>query len=281
MKHSKFIRPALLGLAFMASLFCSSCRTVPFTDRWQFAPMPSNTMLSMSEGEYQKVVKQAKISKNQAETARLNRVGGRIAHAVDQYLAENNIENTFKWEFNLIEDKQVNAWCMPGGKIAVYTGILPLTKDDTGLAVVLGHEVAHALARHGNERVSQGYVMSGFMLGLGLFLGIASDNDPTMGQAILAGTGALVNFGVVLPQSRNNEHEADEIGLILMAKAGYNPEAAVPFWTRMAEAGKGKKPPEFMSTHPGDENRIQFIKDKIPAAMPYYFPSQRPRERQH
>ena len=179
---------------------------------------------------------------------------------------ESEIKN-YRWEFNLIEnDKMVNAFCMPGGKVGVYTGILPITQNETGLAVVMGHEIAHAIAKHGNERVSQGLLaqLGGVALSTAL-----SKNPGTTNQIFMAAYGVGANVGVLLPYSRLHESEADRIGLILMAKAGYDPREAVPFWQRMNEKG-GPRPPEFLSTHPAPESRIKQIQDLIPEAMKYY-----------
>ena len=264
------IKVLSLCLIILSSQFFCSCHTVPFTGKSQLNIVSNEKVLALSETQYDEVIKEAKKSTNTAEISRLNRVGKKLAKEVDRYLLERNIPNTFKWEFTLIEDNQVNAWCMPGGKIAVYTGILPITKDDTGLAVVLGHEIAHALAEHGHQRMNQALAAKLGVTALGVGLGLSEATDGQTNQVILAATGALVSFGIVLPNSRENEHEADKIGLTLMARAGYNPEEAVPFWQRMSAASKGKKPPEFMSTHPGDVNRIQFIQKHLPAAMYEY-----------
>jgi predicted Zn-dependent protease len=264
------IKNLLLSFFILSTLFLCSCRTVPFTGKSQLNVVSNEKVLALSETQYVDVLKKAKKSTNTTEIARLNRVGKKLAKEIDRYLLEKNIPNTFKWEFTLIEDKQVNAWCMPGGKIAVYTGILPITKDDTGLAVVLGHEIAHALAEHGHQRMNQALAAKLGVTALGVGLGLSQATDGQTNQVILAASGALVSYGIVLPNSRDNEHEADEIGLKIMARAGYNPEEAVPFWQRMAAASKGKKPPEFMSTHPGDVNRINFIKKHLPSAMYEY-----------
>lgn len=240
------------------------------TGRSQLLLHSSHEMLHLSEEQYEKVIKDAKLSKDVKENARLQRVGKRVSKAVDDYLKENNIENNFEWEFNLIEDKQVNAWCMPGGKIAFYTGILPITKDDTGMAVVMGHEVAHAVAEHGNERMSHGMLIQGGILATSIGLEVSDAIDGDLSKAILIGAGALASVGIVLPYSRSHELEADYMGLIFMAKAGYNPERAVSFWQDMSKASKGGKPPELLSTHPADTRRIDEIKKYLPKAMYYY-----------
>jgi predicted Zn-dependent protease len=200
----------------------------------------------------------------------VKRIGEDIARATEGFLKESGWESEikkYKWEFNLIEDdKTANAWCMPGGKVAFYTGILPLTRDENGLAVVMGHEIAHAVAKHGNERMSQALLVQ---LG-GVALSVALSKQPAQtSQIFTAVYGVSANVGVLLPYSRLHEKEADRIGLILMAKAGYDPREAIPFWQRMNEKG-GDRPPEFLSTHPAPETRIQHIQSLIPEAMRYY-----------
>ena len=194
-------------------------------------------------------------------------VGNRISKAADRFISEMNLNMVMDWEFILIEDdKTVNAWCMPGGKVAVYTGILSYTKDDDGLAAVIGHEVAHALAQHGNERRSQGLLVQ---LG-GLTLSKAMESKPKTTQTLwLQAFGLGASLGLILPYSRTHEYEADHIGLILMARAGYHPQEAIAFWERMSQSG-GRKPPEFLSTHPADRNRIDALKTHLKEAMRYY-----------
>ena len=173
----------------------------------------------------------------------------------------------FVWEFNLVESDEVNAWCMPGGKVVVYTGILPITQDETGLAVVMGHEIAHAVANHGSERMSHALITQ---MG-GMALNKALENKPEQTRNLWMGAFGLgAQFGYMLPFSRTHEKEADHLGLIFMAIAGYNPEKAVEFWERMAQMSQGNAPPEFMSTHPSDATRIREIKAHLPEAMLYY-----------
>ncbi|WDE96002.1 M48 family metallopeptidase [Lentisphaera profundi] len=253
-----------------SSLFFFSCQTNPMTGRSQLIMYSSDKMLNLSEVQYANVLKESKISNSSQEKARLQRVGTRIAKAVDDYLKESRLENNFKWEFNLIEDKQVNAWCMPGGKIAFYSGILPITKDDAGMAVVMGHEIAHAVAEHGNERMSQAMLIKGSLMAAAIGIQTTDTVDDEMGQAILIGAGGLASVGIALPNSRTQELEADYMGLVFMAKAGYNPERAIAFWQDMSKAGSAEKPPEFLSTHPGDIRRIDEIKKYLPKAMYYY-----------
>jgi metalloendopeptidase OMA1, mitochondrial len=237
---------------------------VPVTGRHQFLLLSESQEAQMGLSSYQQILKKSKLSTDPVATEQVRRVGKRIAEATGR--------TDYQWEFNLIEDKQANAFCLPGGKVAVYTGLLSITADDARLAAVLGHEVAHAIARHGGERVSQGLLVQ---LGLtatqvGLALG---RNDPATVQQVTALLGAGATVGLLLPWSRTQESEADHLGLILMAKAGYDPHAAVDLWRRMAEAAKGSgRPPEFLSTHPSEATRIRQIEGWIPEAMQYYHP---------
>ena len=211
---------------------------------------------------YQQVLKKSRLSSDPVATEQVRRVGLRIAEATGR--------TDYEWEFNLIEDKQANAFCLPGGKVAVYTGILPITRDDAGLAAVLGHEVSHAIARHGGERVSQGLLVQ---VGLAATQVALARNDPVMVQQVTALLGAGATVGLILPWSRTQESEADHLGLIFMAKAGYDPHAARDLWVRMAEAAKRSgRPPEFLSTHPAEETRIRQIEGWLPEALQYYQP---------
>ena len=260
------------ALTLLLSLtYITACSTVPGTGRSQLTMIPSGQMLSMSFSQYEEVIKKSKLSKDKEKTAMVRSVGLRIARAVEDLLQEEGIEMEFDWEFNLIEDKQVNAWCMPGGKIAVYTGILKYTQDEEGLAVVMGHEVAHAVARHGNERMSAQLGVTAITLGLAVGM---RDSDPTTRNIFLGAFGAGASVGLMLPFSRSHETEADRLGLQLMARAGYNPRAAIGFWQRMQKSG-GSKAPEFLSTHPTHETRIRNIESFLPEAEMYYFPQNR------
>ena len=260
---------------FFISVLCSltfllSCSTVPLSGRSQLNLIPSNELLSMSYQQYGQFLSENKLSNDATNIAMVKRVGQNIQHAVETYLAQNNLSNRlngYKWEFNLVEDPQVNAWCMPGGKVVVYTGILPVTKDEIGLSVVLGHEIAHAIAEHGNERMSQGLLQQ---LG-GVALSVALKDEPETTQALFyTAYGVGTTVGIMLPFSRTQESEADHLGLIFMAMAGYNPNTAVDFWQRMAQMKGGNEPPEFLSTHPSDQTRINDIKKWLPDAMKYY-----------
>ncbi|WP_337040543.1 M48 family metallopeptidase [Emticicia sp. 17c] len=252
-----------------------ACQKVPLTGRNQFVGLVSNEqMIQMSFAEYKGFMDTSKVvSTNNRDAEMIARVGGRIKTAVENYLIQNNyseIINGYQWEFKLVQSKEMNAWCMPGGKVCFYTGILPVCKDEAGVAVVMGHEIAHAIASHGRERMSQAMAAQGITtlgaVGAGLYTG----NQQTMeivGQVLGVGT----NLGYVLPNSRKQESEADKLGLIFMSMAGYDPQNAVAFWERMAEAGKNaQKPPKLLSTHPADEDRIADLKKQLPQAQKYY-----------
>jgi predicted Zn-dependent protease len=257
--------PRLLLLSACAVLV-TSCASVPITGRSQLQLVSATEMAAMSEQQYDEMMRKARVSTDRRTAAQLERVGNRIARATESYLRANGVHMWFNWEFTLIDDdKQVNAWCMPGGKVAFYTGILPYTQNEDGMAVVMGHEVAHALARHGGERLSQALLAQ---LG-GLALSEAMSAQPgKTAQVWKEAVGVGTQVGL-LGYSRLHESEADQIGLILMAKAGYDPRTAISFWERMSNSGK-QKPPELLSTHPSDARRIADIKRHLPAALKYY-----------
>jgi predicted Zn-dependent protease len=264
----KKLQTELFVILIMA-LLIQFCSLVPLTGRRQLSLVSDADMLSTSFVQYDQFLKENKLSTNTVQTNMVKGVGKRIQNAVVTYFARNNLTqelNGFAWEFNLIESNEVNAWCMPGGKVVVYSGILPVTQDETGLAVVMGHEIAHAVAKHSNERMSQALLAQ---LG-GETLAAALQQKPQQTQEIwMAVFGAGVQLGAILPYSRLQESEADHLGLIFMAMAGYNPNGAVEFWQRMSQ-NAGAKPPEFLSTHPSDQSRIQKIKAEIPEAMKYF-----------
>ena len=251
-------------------LFISGCSEVAISGRKQFNFVPSSTMNSMSFTSYSEFLAQHKLSTDAEQTQMVKRTGARIQKAVEDYCAENGIEDRlegYEWEFNLVDDPNVNAWCMPGGKVVVYTGILPIAQGEAGLAVVMGHEIAHAFAKHGAERMSQQLVVQ---MG-GIALSTALDKYPEQTQNLfMQSYGVGTQVGVLLPYSRVHENESDHLGLVFMAMAGYNPEEAPAFWQRMAAQSKGSAPPEFLSTHPANETRIQNLKDLLPEAMTYY-----------
>lgn len=259
-------------LFLLCSLTALSCSTVPITGRKQLSLIPASTMFSMSYQQYGDFLKGATLSNDQEKVNLVKKVGANIQGAVERYFAEKGLSGQLKdyrWEFNLVESNDANAWCMPGGKVVFYTGILPICQDETGIAVVMGHEVAHAIAEHGNERVSQGLLAQ--LGGMGLAMALEKEPQKTRDLWLTAfGVGAQV--GVLLPFGRAQESEADQLGLIFMAMAGYDPNAAVSFWERMAAKKGGASPPEFLSTHPSDETRIANIRKHLPEAMKYYRP---------
>lgn len=260
-----------LGLILIIfALLYQACSVVPLTGRKQLSLVPESEMISLSLTSYSEFLKTNTLSTDKAKTDMVKTVGSDIATAVTKYLADNNLSGQldgYKWEFNLVQnDTTQNAWCMAGGKVVVYSGILPLTKDKNGLAVVLSHEIAHAVARHGNERMSQ-ELLTQFG---SLALNEAIKQKPEQTKGIFnTAYGLGSQFGILLPYSREHELEADKLGLIFMAMAGYDPQTAVAFWERMSASG-GTKPPEFMSTHPSDATRISKIKSELPEAMKYY-----------
>ena len=250
---------------FMAMV---ACTTVPITGRRQLSLVSSAEMQAMSFQSYKQVLDTARVLNNN-DAAMVKRVGQRIRQAVETYMAQNNLTSQlegFAWEFNLIQDQQMNAWCMPGGKVAVYTGILPLTQNETGLAVVMGHEIAHAIAKHGDERMSQTMVAQ---LGASAAQVAVSNRTAVAQNIFLNAFGAGAQLGL-LKYGRTQESEADHLGLIFMAMAGYDPQQAVPFWQRMASKSGGASTPEFLSTHPSDQTRIADIQRIIPEALKYY-----------
>ena len=249
-----------------------SCNTVPVTGRKQLSLLPEQDLITYSQLNYSEFISSHQLSNDREKTQMVKRVGKKISEAVTSFLKSKGKESLiagYQWEYNLVEDPTPNAWCMPGGKIVVFTGILPYTQNEAGLATVMGHEVSHAVARHGNERMSQQIVAQ---YGADVLQSFIQDK-PAETQAIYQqayGLGA--QYGVMLPYSRLHESEADKMGLIFMAIAGYDPHQAIAFWERMAKSG-GQKPPEFMSTHPSDENRIKALKEFLPEAMKYYKPN--------
>ena len=253
-----------------ALLFLYACATVPVTGRKQVSLVSNAEIIQMASAQYQQVLKESQLSSNQEQTALVKKVGNKIKTAVEQYMASKGASSElagFHWEFNLIQDDEtVNAWCMPGGKVAFYTGIMPICQDEAGVAVVMGHEVAHAIANHGRERMRQGLIAQ---FGLGT-LSAAMGQNPTATQSIfMQAVGVGTNVGM-LKFSRSHESEADHIGLIFMAMAGYDPHDAPKFWERMSSLSGGQQPPEFLSTHPSHETRIQDLERWIPEAMQYY-----------
>lgn len=267
-KFMTMIRKSILLTLVITVLY--GCATVPVTGRKQLSLVSSSEINAMSAQQYQEVIKKGLLSTNQEQTQLIKTVGVRIQKAVEKYMADKGLSDQlagFAWEFNLIkDDTTVNAWCMPGGKVAFYTAILPICKDEAGIAVVMGHEVAHAIANHGRERMSQGLAAE---FGLST-IGAAMGQNPNLTQQIfMQAVGMGTNVGM-LKFSRSHESEADHMGLIFMAMAGYDPSTAPKFWERMATLSGGQQPPEFLSTHPSHETRIKDLEGWIPEAMQYY-----------
>lgn len=265
----KYSIPILFTLTLM-----TSCATVPLTGRKQLNLIPESTMDQMALTQYRSFLSDNKVVTNPSnrDVEMVKRVGGRIAEAVTKYLDDNGMADRvagYHWEFNLVDSKEANAWCMPGGKVVVYTGLLPITQNESGLAVVLGHEISHAIARHGNERMSQALLAQGIEVAGA----VALDQNPQTRDLFLQAFGVGGNLGM-LAFSRRDEYEADRLGLMFMAMAGYDPRAAIPFWQRMEQMSQGKQPPEFLSDHPSDANRVSQIEQLMPTALKYYQPHQ-------
>jgi len=258
-----------VALAVLLGLVVYACAKVPITGRRQLSLIPASELNALSFQEYEQFLASNKLSTDRAKTAMVKRTGERIQHAVERFFIEQKQPGKldgYAWEFNLIESEEVNAWCMAGGKVVVYTGILPVTGDETGLAVVMGHEISHAIAEHGNERMSQSLLAQLGEVALGKALEQKSEQTRSLFMTAY-GVGAQV--GVLLPYSRTQESEADRLGLIFMSMAGYDPHVAVDFWKRMSAQSQGT-PPEFLSTHPSDERRIRDLEAYVPEAMGYY-----------
>jgi predicted Zn-dependent protease len=259
-----------LRILLILSFIAAGCSTVPLTGRKQLNLISNEEILTSGFHQYDEYIKAATISKDKKKTELVVKVGKRIAAAVEQYMKNNGMDDQIKeyqWEFNLVADETPNAFCMPGGKIVVYEGILPYTSDETGLAVVLGHEVAHAVAKHSNERMSQQMVMS---LGGEVVNVAVSKKSDMVRQLAPAIYGLGSQYAVMLPYSRAHESEADHMGLIFMAMAGYDPAMAEGFWLRMSQTGS--KTPEFLSTHPSDNTRAAKIRSWLSEAQKYYKP---------
>lgn len=249
----------------------AACSTNRVTGRKQLSLVPESELQMMASQQYDAFLKENKVisPSGSQEAAMVQRVGLRISNAITNYytgIGKSEVIKGYDWEFNLIESKDINAWAMPGGKVVVYTGLLPVTQSEDALAVVVGHEIAHAIAQHGNERMSQQLVQQ---LG-GVALQIALAKQPQQTQEIfMTSYGIGTTVGAILPFSRKEELEADKFGLFFSAMAGYDPQVAIPFWERMANSG-GSKPPEFLSTHPADQTRINKLQEIMPEAMQYY-----------
>lgn len=249
-----------------------ACSRNAVTGRKQLTLLSESQLQQMALTEYKTFLSQNKVvsSSVSKDAEMVRRVGSRIAAAITDYYTKQgkgDILNGYQWEFNLVDSKEVNAWCMPGGKVVVYTGLLPVTQNEAALAVVLGHEITHAVAGHGNERMSQGMLAQG----LEVAGNVLTSGNPKVNSIFNSVYAPGAQIGVLLPNSRKQEYEADHFGLIFMAMAGYNPREAIPFWQRMAQSG-GQKPPEFLATHPSDENRIAKLQSYMDEALKYYKP---------
>ena len=261
----------LYVILFALMISQTACVTNAITGRSQLSLVSDGELQTMSLTQYKQFLSTNKVVTTGANAEMSRRVGTNVAAAITKYYADKGIANNtvkYDWEFNLVDSKEVNAWCMPGGKVVVYTGILPVTQNETALAIVLGHEIAHAVLGHGKERMSQEMAAQG----LGAIGSAAMGTDTKSVNIFNQVYGLGAEYGALLPNSRKMELEADHFGLIFAAAAGYDPRLAVDFWTRMANLGSGQKPPVFLSDHPSDEQRIQKIKEMMPEALQYYRP---------
>jgi predicted Zn-dependent protease len=255
-----------ITISFFVVALAFSCATNPFTGKSTLALVSNSEILPSAFQQYSQFLTENKVVSGTPDAKKVESIGTKIKVAAERWLNANGQSDylkNYQWEYKLIDDKSVNAWCMPGGKIVVYTGILPVTKDDAGLATVLSHEVSHALANHGQQRMSAGLLQQ---LGqAGVAAAVGNKSKETQDLAMTA-YGVSTQYGGMLPFSRGHESEADKIGLTLMAIAGYNPDQAIAFWDRMSANSNGQAPPEFMSTHPSDATRIAQIRALIPEA---------------
>ncbi|MEM6526224.1 MAG: M48 family metallopeptidase [Bacteroidota bacterium] len=259
----KVILLALIGI------IAYSCATVPVTGRRQLNLVNNSEILPLSFEQYEQVLRESKLSDHKEWTTMVMRSGEKIKRAAEEHMKEIGAEDQlegYDWTFSLLENETVNAWCMPGGKVAFYTGIMPICQTETGVAVVMGHEVAHAIANHSRERMSQGMITNG----LGSALGTAMGSNPTLTQEIFMQSVGIGSQLGMLKFSRTHESEADKIGLIFMALAGYDPREAPKFWQRMNDQAGGERPPEFLSTHPNPDTRIDDLNTAMPEALKYY-----------
>ena len=264
-----------ITLLLSSAIFITACTTNKITGRSQLSLVPESTLQQEAVSQYQSFLSQNKVvsSSNNKDAEMVKRVGTRIANAITKYYSEHGMSDQlagYKWEFNLVQNPEANAWCMPGGKVVVYTGLLPITQNEAGLAIVLGHEISHAVLHHGQERMSQALLAQGIGIGGDLFTsGNAQANN--IFNAIFAPSAQI---GVLLPNSRKQELEADHYGLIFAAMAGYNPREAIPLWERMSKLSGGNQTPEILSDHPMDSKRIAKLKAEMPEALKYYHPVQ-------
>ena len=259
---------------FLFSVIFTACSTNPVTQRKQLKLVSEQELQSMATQQYQQFLNQNRVVSSSADrdAEMVRRVGQRVANAITKYYRDNNLGNAldgYQWQFNLVNNPEANAWAMPGGKVVVYTGLLPITQNEAALAMVMGHEIAHAVLQHGNERMSQGLIQQ---FG-GVALSVALSSQPAQTQNLFMnayGVGSQV--GAILPFSRKQELEADRYGMIWAAMAGYNPREAITLWQRMEKASNGQAPPQFLSTHPSSGNRINQLEKYLPEALKYYRP---------
>jgi predicted Zn-dependent protease len=263
----------ITSLFLLAATFVA-CSKNPITGRNQAHLVSESELQAMATQQYQQFLSENRVVSASADrdAEMVRRVGQRVANAVSKYFTQQGQANTlagYHWEFNLVQNQEANAWCMPGGKVVVYTGLLPITQNEAALAMVLGHEISHAVLQHGNERMSQGLIQQ---LG-GVALSVAVSSQPAETQNLfLNAYGVGSQVGVLLPFSRKQELEADHYGMIFGAMAGYNPREAIALWQRMEKASNGQAPPEFLSTHPAAGNRIAQLEKYLPEALKYYQP---------
>jgi predicted Zn-dependent protease len=270
--HKKHQKMKKILFFLLITVLVSACAINLVTGRKQLSLVNESELQLMAVDQYRTFLTENKTLNpgSSKDAAMVTRVGTRISNAIETYYnnqGKTSVLEGYKWEFNTIDDREVvNAWCMPGGKVVVYTGLLPITQNEAGLAIVMGHEIAHSVAKHGNERMSQAMMQQ--MGGMALQLALAKEPEATQNLFLMSyGIGSQV--GAMLPWSRQQETEADKYGLIFAAMAGYDPREAIPFWQRMSAAGGGS-PPEFLSTHPSDETRIRKLKQFMPEALKYY-----------
>jgi predicted Zn-dependent protease len=260
------MRRVLIFSIFAFLTLAMGCATNPLTGKSTLALVDNSTIFPTAFQQYSEFLSENKVVTGTTDAKKVETVGIKIKDAAVKWLTalgQADYLKDYKWEYKLVQDEAVNAWCMPGGKIVVYTGILPITKDEAGLATVMGHEVAHALLNHGQQRMSAGLIQQAGATGVGLAL---NNKKAETQQIAMTAYGAGSEIFGMLPFSRNHESEADKIGLILMAIAGYNPENAVPFWERMGAGSGGSSTPEFMSTHPSHNTRVSNLTKWIPEA---------------
>jgi predicted Zn-dependent protease len=267
----KLIIPIFAALTFVA---CNGGKN-SVTGRNQSSLVTEEQMRSMALQEYKAFLDSSQVITSGNDAAMVKRVGSRISTAITKFYNDQGKSDAlkgFQWEYNLVRSNEANAWCMPGGKIVVYTGILPLTQNENALAVVVGHEVAHAVAEHGRERMSSELKRQGLGTAISVLLSASGTSQQTQ-NIFNSAYGVGSQIGYSLPHSRSQESEADRLGLTYCALGGYDPREAIPFWQRMQGAGGGQRPPEFLSTHPAEENRIRDIQKELPTALQYYKPA--------